>query len=120
MANQDNRLVFKIMSETAWRESQATGALVPSSDDARDGFIHLSADHQLDGTAAKYFSGIQGLVLVAFAAHDLAPGLRWETSRGGDLFPHYYGVLPAHRAKWSKPLALDAQGRPLIRATVGE
>jgi uncharacterized protein (DUF952 family) len=37
--------------------------------------------------------------------------VRWEPSRGGDLFPHLYGHLPLKAVRWAKPLPLDANGR---------
>jgi uncharacterized protein (DUF952 family) len=32
-------------------------------------------------------------VLIAVESEALGPDLRWEKSRGGDLFPHHYGPL---------------------------
>ena len=43
-------------------------------------------------TAARHFATAENLVLVAVDAE--AVPLRWEPSRGGDLFPHLYGDLP--------------------------
>ncbi len=77
-----------------------------SADDVRDGFIHLSAAHQVAGTAAKYFRDQPELLLVAFDAAGLGPALKWEPSRGGDVFPHLYSPLPTARALWTKPLPL--------------
>ncbi len=92
-------LVFKICTAADWARAEATGHYSGSEDDARDGFIHLSAPHQLEGTLHRHYDGEEGLVLVAFEDGALAD-LRWEPSRGGDLFPHVYGVLPAEAALW--------------------
>ncbi len=96
--------IFKICPAADWRQAVRTGHYVGSAVDRADGFIHLSAAHQVRETAARHFAGMEGLMLVAFPA-DL-DHLRWEPSRGGALFPHVYGPLPADRALWAKPLPL--------------
>ena len=98
-------LVYKICTVAEWNGAAASGKFSGSAADLADGFIHLSAAHQLRGTAAKHFKGREDLVLVAFDA-DALPGLQWEPSRGGDLFPHVHGSLAAARATWVKPLPL--------------
>jgi uncharacterized protein (DUF952 family) len=114
--NQDNQStkVFKIVTAAAWAAAVKAGAFAGSTDDIRDGYIHLSRATQLHGTLAKYFSGQPDLLLIAFDPAQLAPHLRWEPSRGGALFPHYYGSLPVSAALWQKPLPLGADGVPLF------
>ena len=34
------------------------------------------------------------MLLVSIAEEALGQSLKWEVSRGGDLFPHFYGTLP--------------------------
>ena len=77
--------------------------------DLQDGFTHLSAAHQVRETAARHFSGQEGLVLVAFREEDL-PALKWEPSRGGDLFPHAYAPIETRLAVSVDPLPLEAGG----------
>lgn len=114
MSDPDRRLVFKLTTLDEWSCAVVEGAFTGSADDRRDGFIHLSAAHQLAATAAKYYVGIDGLCLAAFAAADLGENLRWEPSRGGDHFPHHYGPLPATTAIWVRPVPLDDAGTPLV------
>jgi uncharacterized protein (DUF952 family) len=102
--------VFKILSAADWTNALTRGNYSGSSDDKRDGFIHLSTAAQLAGTLAKHFSGQTCLVLVAFDSVSLAPLLKWEASRGGDLFPHYYGALPVSAALWQKQLPAASTG----------
>jgi uncharacterized protein (DUF952 family) len=45
-------------------------------------------------------------MLVAVDAASLGDALKWEVSRGGDLFPHLYGTLPLAAVLWAKPLPL--------------
>ena len=85
--------VYKICSAAALQEARGRGRFEGSADDARDGFIHLSAGHQVAGTLAKYFAGQRDLVLLAVDPGRLGERLRWEESRGGELFPHLYGPL---------------------------
>ena len=107
-------LVFKVLPEAAWIEACKLGAFAGSDDDIRDGFIHLSAAHQLAGTLATYFADCHDLVLVAYRAKNLGPALRWEASRGGKLFPHLYTPLPTAAALWQRPLKLGPNGVALL------
>ena len=87
-------LVYKVLRASEWREAQARGAIAGSPDDLRDGFIHLSTQAQLAGTLDRHFAGETGLVVLEIAADRVEAGLKWEPSRDGALFPHFYGVLP--------------------------
>jgi uncharacterized protein (DUF952 family) len=107
-------LVFKIVAGDEWAAACRSGVYAGSADDNRDGFVHLSARHQLQGTAARHFRGRKGLLLAAFAADALGPALKWEPSRGGDLFPHLYGGLPTGLALWTRPLTLGEDGIPIL------
>jgi uncharacterized protein (DUF952 family) len=40
--------------------------------------------------------------------------LRWEASRGGELFPHLYADLPIAAVKGERPLALGEDGIPIL------
>lgn len=108
------RRVFKILTADQWAHALEQGEFTGSSDDMRDGFIHLSAADQVEGTAARHFRGQPDLVLVAFECGRLGTTLRWEPSRGGALFPHLYGPLPVSAALWHIPLPLGSDGFPLV------
>src|SRR5690348_12039266 len=92
------KIVFKIATVADWAEATEIGHYRGSQDDRRDGFIHLSNQHQLAGTLEKHFKDKGDLVLIAFEASSLGPELKWEQSRGGELFPHFYGDLSASQA----------------------
>ena len=85
--------IYKICPAPAWREAERRGVFQGSADDRRDGFIHFSTAAQVPGTAAKHFAGQAGLLLIAVDGLALGDALRWEPSRGGELFPHLYGEL---------------------------
>ena len=112
--SETSRLVFKILPAETWLEACCHGAFAGSSDDIRDGYIHLSAAHQLAGTLNKYFAGQTDLVLVAYRTEALGPALRWEAARGGDLFPHLYAPLPTAAALWQRPLQLGPEGLAIL------
>jgi uncharacterized protein (DUF952 family) len=110
------RLVFKIVEGIRWDEAVAAGRFEGAAIDLADGFIHFSAADQVVETASRHFNGRAGLVLVAFDADALGASLRWETSRGGALFPHLYGALNPADALWVEPLPLGADGRHVFPA----
>lgn len=101
----EDELVYKICPRSAWEEAVRSGRYHGSPDDARDGFIHLSRAMQLRTTVERHFAGQQDLVLVTLRASRLGQALRYEPSRGGDLFPHLYGALPTALAEAVEPLA---------------
>ncbi|MGZ5805295.1 MAG: DUF952 domain-containing protein [Xanthobacteraceae bacterium] len=92
--------IYKILAADEWRAAERDGIYRGSADDKRDGFIHFSSAEQTPGTYDKYFSGKADLVLAAIDAAALGVSLKWETSRGGALFPHLYGDLPLSAVRW--------------------
>ena len=86
-------------------------AIPGSQADRRDGFIHFSTAAQLEGTAVKHFAGLSDLMLVAVDGDALGDALKWEPSRGGELFPHLYAALPLSVVLWARPLADEIEGR---------
>ncbi len=113
-----SELVYKILDAQAWLDARARGAFHGSAADLHDRFIHLSSAHQVAGTAAKHFRGIEDLVIVAFDASRLGDSLKWEVSRGGDEFPHLYAPLSAAAAVWVKPMPLGDDGVPFLNEAI--
>ena len=103
--------IYKICERTSWQLAEQTGTYRGSAADARDGFIHFSTAAQLAGTMAKHFSGQRELLLVAVDADALGSGLKWEPSRGGELYPHLYAALPLTAVRWTKAVADEVGGR---------
>lgn len=100
--------IYKIVPRALWLEAEATGSFAGSPVDLADGFIHFSAADQVAETARRHFAGQHDLLLVAVDAARLGAALRWESSRGGALFPHLYGPLTHAAALWARPLPADA------------
>ena len=99
-------LIYKILTSEQWADLQAKGETAGAPIDIADGFVHFSTAAQASGTAAKHFAGQTGLWLLAMRAEALQTVLKWETSRGGDLFPHLYGPLRHKDVVWARELPL--------------
>jgi uncharacterized protein (DUF952 family) len=52
--------------------------------------------------------------LVAVDESVLGLALKWEPARDESLFPHLYGDLTLAAVRWTRPLPLGADGRPLF------
>jgi uncharacterized protein (DUF952 family) len=109
--------VYKICERALWEEWQRSCVLHGAEIDLRDGFIHLSSAAQVRETAGQHFAGMGDLVLIALSASALDDKLKWEISRGGDLFPHFYGALPLAAVIWAKPLPLNRDRRHVFPET---
>ena len=103
-------LIYKILSRPQWDAFRSAGQTNGAPVDLADGFIHFSAAPQLAETAARHFADQSDLVLVAFDADRMGEALKWETSRGGALFPHLYRALKVSEVVWDKSLPLGAAG----------
>ena len=99
---------FKILTADEWIRFQADGRFEGSPDDRADGFIHLSAADQFQGTLERHFAGQSGLVLAEVDLGALGDSVRWEESRGGALFPHVYDGLPLSAVIATKPVSTQA------------
>jgi uncharacterized protein (DUF952 family) len=103
-------IIFKIVPGDLWRQAEPAGVFGGAPIDLADGYIHLSTAAQVRRTAELYFRGQDDLVLVAVEADRLGEALKYEPSRGGDLFPHLYATLPMAAVAWAMPLPLRPDG----------
>lgn len=103
-------LIFKIFRDEEFAALQRDGETRGAPVDLADGFIHFSTAAQTPETAAKHFAGEADLVLAAVEVTNVADGLKWEPSRGGDLFPHLYRPLRAGEVIWVAPLPVGEDG----------
>lgn len=104
--------VYKILAQDEWAAAKAVGVFAGSALDRSDGYIHLSTAAQAAETARRHFKGQAHLVLLALDAERLGPELKWEPSRGGQLFPHLYRALSAAEVEAVRDLPLNAEGWP--------
>lgn len=113
--------IYKICSKDEWDAAAAQGSYAGSADDARDGFIHFSTFEQLRETLRRYFAGQADLVALVVTVSALGESdLRWEPSRGGDLFPHLYGPLPVTAVAQVISMIEGADGIPCLPAPLPE
>ena len=96
---------FKILTAEEWTSFQAAGRFEGSPADRADGFIHLSAEDQIEGTLARHYAGQSELILAEVDIGALGDKVRWEESRGGALFPHLYGTLPLSAIRSARPVS---------------
>lgn len=108
------RFVYKICPRSLWREAEAAGVFDGAPVDRADGYIHFSTAAQVRETATRHFADQSDLILVAVEADALGDALRYEPSRGGDLFPHLYGPLALSAVSWVKPLPLGSDRRHIF------
>ncbi|MDY0957565.1 DUF952 domain-containing protein [Sphingomonas sp. CFBP8993] len=80
-----------------------TGAPV----DKADGYIHLSTAAQLTETVDKHFAGQDDLHIAAVDLEAMGEAVKWEESRGGQLFPHLYADLPLSAVVAYGPMRRD-------------
>jgi uncharacterized protein (DUF952 family) len=111
-------LVYKILRPAEWSAAQETGAFTGSRDDARDGFIHLSAAHQVRAVSDRHFAAENDLVLLAIDPAALGPTLKWEASHKGEAFPHLYGSLSLALVRSVAEIRRGADGRLIFPSEI--
>lgn len=102
-------VAYKIVAASEWTEARARGAYAGSAVDLADGYIHMSRAGQLAETARRHYAGRSALRLLEVDLAALSD-VRWEPSRGGDLFPHLYGPLPVAAVRSDRALDVAADG----------
>lgn len=103
-------MIYKICDRTMWQQAVEDGIFRGAAIDLQDGFIHFSSAEQVQETAAKHFAQQTDLLLIAFDERALGEQLKWEVSRGGDLFPHLYNTLDPGCAAAVHELPLNEAG----------
>lgn len=107
---------YKLLTEDQWRAWRESGEFTGAPVDVEDGYIHLSARDQVADTAAKWFAQVDPLMLVMVDLSALGETVKWEPSRGGALFPHIYGTIPATAIAGHSRLRLGADGQHVFPA----
>ncbi|GAA0732330.1 DUF952 domain-containing protein [Sphingomonas japonica] len=85
---------YKVLTAEQMAALEAGGSFAGAPVDLADGYIHLSTAAQLTVTVDKHFAGQSDLHVAAIDLAALGSAVRWEESRGGQLFPHLYAALP--------------------------
>ena len=109
-----SEFIYKLFRQKEWRDVQNAREYAGSADDLRDGFIHFSAASQVSTTFDRYFATEYNPILAAVDSEMFGDALKWEVSRGGEKFPHLYGVLKASDVYSMVEIRRDADGRPIF------
>ena len=104
--------IYKICPADIWQAAQAKGLFSGSGIDLIDGYIHFSTADQVAQTAHLHFNGQTDLWLIEIDTKSLL--LKWEESRGGQLFPHLYDEMPMEAVSQIWPMPLDDQGHHIL------
>jgi uncharacterized protein (DUF952 family) len=111
-------VIYHICRRIDW-DAGVDGELYRAPDpDRADGFLHFSTAGQIVESAARHRAGQSGLLLIEADCTKLGSELRWETSRGGALFPHLYGPIPLAAVTAVHDLPLGQGGRHLFPACI--
>lgn len=86
--------IYRIADPAALAAASVSGAYEGEAHDRADGFIHCSSLAQIADTLQAHYADARRLAVAVIDAGALGGTLKWEASRGGELFPHIYGPLP--------------------------
>jgi len=104
-------IAYKVLTADQLARLEHHGAFAGAPVDLADGYIHMSTAAQLDETVGKHFAGQDDLTIAAVDLEALGDAVKWEPSRGGQLFPHLYGSLTLDSLIAYGPLEREDDGR---------
>jgi uncharacterized protein (DUF952 family) len=108
---------YKVLTADQMQALEQDGRFAGAPIDLADGYVHLSTADQLTETVDKHFAGQTGLWVAAVDLAAQGERLRWEPSRGGQLFPHLYGPLLLETVVAYSPVAREHDGRVRLPIT---
>ena len=112
-----SRYIYKICPRALWEKAVTAGQFEGAGIDIQDGYIHFSTAAQSAETLALHFSAQEGLCLIEVDSETV--DITWEASRGGQLFPHLYGVLDMKSVCNIWDLQLDKAGIHILPDLAG-
>ena len=104
-------VIYKILRASELKILNSNGSTLGSEDDQRDGFIHFCTEIQLIDTCKLHFKGEFDLFLVSVRCNKLGSNLKWEKSRGNQLFPHLFRKLYKSEISSIVPYCRDQIGK---------
>ena len=85
--------IYHVTTLFAWEKAQDLG-YYESDSLQKEGFIHCSTTHQVQGVLERYFSGQQDLIKLTIDPQKLSSKLVFELSPSiNQEFPHVFGVI---------------------------
>lgn len=115
-------LIYHITSRVEWDKALAAGAYTAPSL-TQEGFIHASTREQVTATAARYYQGVHGLVLLEIDGDQVQPELRFDPvhlSTGDTTFPHIYGPLNPSAVRKAYPFEPEPDGSFRLPVGIGQ
>ncbi len=112
------KYIYKIVDAKHWQKAQGEINLPPMPIDEADGYFHFSTHAQLAKTLELYFAGQKDVAILAVEVAPLAQKIKWEPSRGGDLFPHIYAELPMSAIVRKDFVDVDPNGQCALPSSV--
>ncbi|WP_019216600.1 DUF952 domain-containing protein [Legionella tunisiensis] len=105
--------VYKILTVEEWNAFEESGSFEGSVNDKKDGFIHLTFEHQYPAILEKFFKGINEVVLVEIDSRLLEKDtLKIEANKpGGEKYPHLYSILYMKAVTSHRELSLPEEPR---------
>lgn len=104
------QIAYKVLTAEQMTALERDGSFAGAPVDVADGYIHLSTADQLADTVDKHFAGQPDLYVAAIDLGSFGASLKWEESRGGQLFPHIYGHLLLETVIAYGPLKREEDG----------
>ena len=101
---------YKVLTADQMAVLEQEGVFTGAPVDKADGYIHLSTSAQLTETVNKHFAGQDDLHVAAVDLEAMGEVVKWEESRGGQLFPHLYADLPLSAVIAYGPMKRDDDG----------
>ncbi|MEL8055019.1 MAG: DUF952 domain-containing protein [Pseudomonadota bacterium] len=105
--------VYKILSAGDWQTAHALGYTKTALDES-DGYVHLSTRAQVSDTLRLHYAGQTDVRLLEYVLEHFSGEVRWEESRGGQLFPHLYSALRIDAAKRVWALQTGPDKTPIL------
>ena len=102
---------FKVLTTDQMAALERDGSFAGAPVDLADGYVHLSTFDQLTETVDKHFAGQDELHVAEVDLEALGDAVKWEESRGGQLFPHLYAPLTLDVVVAYGPLHRDGTGK---------
>lgn len=86
--------IYRLADPAALAAASLSGQFEGEALDHADGFIHCSRKDQVAETLNLHFTSVEKIALASVRVDALGVSLKWEKSRGGEIFPHVYGAIP--------------------------